>query len=189
MEMTHEITMSTKTTCEATGKYHSGHCRPVANDEGKRFTSIKDAAEYAGVMPQNMWRHLQPNGPRTCKGHMYFYIDNRDESFEVVMNRLAEITAENERHKADEEDARKWREYKAEQERIRKEEEARLEAERKAKEEYEAKKRKLEDKILRRRKVSDRMNQGWSNAIARQMEAEKEYEELTGHTFDSKETA
>lgn len=179
--------LNNKSTYEAIGKLNGGNCRPVANDEGKRFTSMTDAAEYAGVSPQNMWNHLQPSGPRTCKGHVYFYIDKRDESFDTVMKRLAETTAENERRKADEEDARKWREYQAELERKRKEEEARIEAERKAKEDYEKAVAKAVAKIERRCEIYERISQKLNEARARVTEAEKEYEALTGKAYYEKE--
>lgn len=186
MEKTHEIILNNKATYEAIGELNSGHCRPVANDEGKRFTSVTDAAKYAGVTISCMCNHLKPGGYRTCKGHVYFYIDKRDESFDVVMKRLAETTAENERRKTDEEDAHKWREYQAEQEAIRKAEEKRLEDERKAKEKHEADVKKAIDKIQRRTKMCERINQQYNEAIARLLEAEKEYEALTGEVYEDK---
>ena len=182
MEKTHEIILNEKSTYEAIGELNSGHCKPVANDEGKRFTSVTDAAKYAGVSPQNMWNHLNGNH-RTCKGHVYFYIDKRDESFDRVMNRLSEVNAEVERRKADEEDARKWREYQAEQEAIRKAEEKRIADERKAQEMYEANVQKAISKIQRRHKMCVRIEQQLNDARNRAMEAEKEYEALTGEVY------
>ena len=182
MEKTHEIILNNKATYEAIGDLNSGHCKPVANDEGKRFTSVTDAAKYAGVSPRNMWNHLNGNH-RTCKGHVYFYIDKRDESFDRVMNRLSEVSAEVERRKADEDDARKWREYQAEQEAIRKAEEKRIADERKAKEMYEANVQKAINKIQRRHKMLERAKQQVNDIISRIMEAKKEYEALTGKPY------
>lgn len=182
MEKTHEIILNNKATYEAIGDLNSGHCKPVANDEGKKFTSVTDAAKYAGVSPQNMWHHLNGNH-RTCKGHVYFYIDKRDESFDRVMNRLSEVSAEVERRKADEDDARKWREYQAEQEAIRRAEEKRIADERKAKEMYEANVQKAINKIERRHKMLERAKQQVNDIINRIMEAEKEYEALTGKPY------
>lgn len=186
MEKTHEIILNNKSTYEAVGELSSGHCEPVANDEGMMFTSITDAAKYAGVTPQNMWKHLQPNGPRTCKGHVYFYIKKRDESFGRVMSRLAETTAEIRRRKDDEEDARKWREYQAEQEAIRKAEEKRIADELKAKEMYEANVAKVAARIERRYKMRERTIQQLNDIDRRIIEAEQEYEALTGNSYVKK---
>ena len=174
----HEIILSNKTTCEAIGEFNSGHCRHVGDDEGNVFTSILDAAKKAGVTPQYMWKCLQPDGPRTCKGHVYFYIDKRDESFGKVMSRLAETTAEVERRKADEDDARKWRAYQAEQEAIRKAEEKRLEEERKAKEKRESDIEKAKARLERRTKMCERLSTQLAQAERHKMEAEMELEAL-----------
>ena len=186
MEKTHEIILNNKATYEAIGELNSGHCKPIGNDEGKRFTSVADAAKYAGVSPQNMSHHLRGRS-RTVHGHTYFYIDKRDESFDRIMNRLSEVSAENKRRKVDEEDARKWREYQAEQEAIRKAEEKRLEDERKAKEMYEANVQKAANKIERRHKMCERLKQQLDEAYRRAMEAEKEYEALTGKAYVKEE--
>jgi hypothetical protein len=170
--------LNNKSTYEAIGELKSAHCKPVGNDEGKRFTSMTDAAKYAGVSVQNMCKHLSPNGSRTCKGHVYFYIDKRDESFDTIMSRLSEMSAEAERRKADEDDARKWREYQAEQERIRKAEEKRIEDERKAKEKYEADVQKAKARLARRTEICERLASELARAEQRKMEAEIELETL-----------
>lgn len=192
MEKTYNTTINiqSEANINAEGEHVHGRSIPVVRiNDGKVFVSIIDAAKTADTHANYMAKRLRDDEVATIKGKQYCYLSRLMESADMVLSCLRDTGEEVERRKADEEDARKWREYQAEQERIRKEEEARLEAERKAKEEYEAKKQKLEDKILRRRKVSDRMKQGWNNAVARQMEAEREYEELTGCAFDSKETA
>lgn len=178
MKKTHEIILNNKSTYVAIGELNSGNCKRVANDEGYIFTSMTDAAKHAGVAVQNMWHHLQPNGPRTCKGHVYWYVDKRDESFGRVMNRLAETTAENERRKADEEDARKWREYQAEQERIRKAEEERLENERKEKEKRDKEKAKADAKVERCQTIRDRIAAQLAEAERNLMTAQMEREAL-----------
>lgn len=181
MEMTN-INIQSETNIRAKGEHINGNCDPcIILETGETFTSQKDLAKHLGVST-NAVSAVICGRIQTCKGYHIISMSRLPEGTDLILSRLREAAAL-------EEAGRKWNAYEAEQERIRKEEEARLEAERKAKEEYEAKKRKLEDKILRRRKVSDRMKQGWDNAIARQMEAEKEYEELTGHAFDSEETA
>lgn len=181
MEMTN-INIQNEANVGAKGKHNNGNCDPcIILETGETFTSQMDLAKHLGVTSHAVSAVICGRS-QTCKGYHIISMSRLPEGVDLILSRLRETSAL-------EEAGKKWMAYEAEQERIRKEEEARLEAERKAKEEYEAKKRKLEDKILRRRKVSDRMNQGWGNAIARQMEAEKEYEELTGHTFDSEETA
>lgn len=182
MEKTHEIILNNKATYEAIGEHNSNHCKPVFNDEGKRFSSVIDAAKYAGVTPGTMCGHLRGKC-RTCNGHVYFYVNKRDESFDLIMSRLSEVSAEMERRKADEDDARKWREYQAEQEAIRKAEEKRIADERKAKEMYEANVQKAINKIQRRHKMLERAKQQVNDINNRIMEAEKEYEALTGKPY------
>ena len=178
MKKTHRITLTNETTYTAIGELNSGHCRQVGNDKGEVFTSIIDAAKAAGVTQQYMWRCLQPDGPRTCKGHVYFYVDKRDESFDRVMSRLNEVSAENESRKADAEDARKWREYQAELEAIRKAEEKRLADELKAKADHEAAITKAQDRVTRRKAICERLEAKLADAQKRLMEAEIELETL-----------
>lgn len=190
MEMTN-INIQNEASIRANGEHSNGNCDPcIILETGETFTSQIDLARHLGVNRAAVSNTICGR-QQTCKGYHIISMSRLSEGADLILSRLREASAL-------EEAGKKWNAYEAEQERLRKEEEerleaerkaeeARLEAERKAKEEYEAKKRKLEDKILRRRKVSDRMKQGWNNAIARQMEAEKEYEDLTGHTFDSEE--
>jgi hypothetical protein len=42
------------------------------------------------------------------------------------------------------------------------------------------------DKIQRRTKMCERINKHYNDAVARLLEAEKEYEELTGETYEVK---
>lgn len=182
METT-KIIINNEATCEATGELNSGNCKPVFNDEGKKFTSVTDAAKYAGVTTSTMSSCL--NGRhRTCNGHAYFFMSHRDEVFDLITRRLAEVTAENEQRKADEEDARKWREQEAEKERKRKEDEARLEAERKAAEKFEQDRQKIIDKIKRRHNVCGRIAVSMTAATERLIAAKNEYFELTGKHYD-----
>lgn len=178
MKNIHEITLTNKATYEAIGELCSGNCEPVANDEGYVFSSIVDAARYAGVSPQNMWNHLNSPSSKTCKGHVYFYVRKRDESFGRIMKRLSEVNADAERRKADEEDARKWREYQAEQEAKRIAEEKRLEAERKAKEKYKSDVAKAVAKVERRKEIHKRLQDKTEVAERRVIEAEMELEAL-----------
>ena len=165
--MKHTITLNEESTYEAIGKTSGGNCEPIGNDEGKCFTSMKDAAEYAGVSPQYMWQCLQPNGPRTCHGHVYFYIKKRDKSFDKVMKQLAKTTAEVQRRKADEEDARKWREYQAEQEAIRKAEERR-----------QNEITKLRNRIAKANERAEQYNAKWIASVNEANRLERELEAL-----------
>ena len=176
--MKHTIILNEETTFEAIGKVTSGNCEPIGNDEGKCFTSIKDAAEYAGVSPQCMWNHLQPNGTKTCRGHVYFYIKKRDKSFDKVMKQLTKATAEVQRRKADEEDARKWREYQAAQEAIRREEEKRLEAIRKAEEKRQKEIAKLQERIAKYEADAEKAKTKWEESINAMNNAQMELENL-----------
>lgn len=181
MEMT-KINIQSEASIRADGEHNNGNCDPcIILETGETFTSQVDLAKRLGVAQSSVSNTICGR-QQTCKGYHIISMSRLAEGADLILARLRETSAL-------EEAGKKWNAYEAEQERIRKEEEARIEAERKAKEEFEAKKQKLADKIQRRRKVSDRMKQGWNNAIARQMEAEKEYEELTGHAFDSEETA
>lgn len=102
----------------ANGNLSGGHCKPViCLDNGCRFTSMTDAAEYANVSIQFMSNHLNGRS-RTCHGKHYCYLHQLTEKADILMDRLHEASA-------DAEDARRWREYQAEQERIRLEEERR----------------------------------------------------------------
>ena len=180
MEMTN-INIQNEANIGAKGEHNNGNCDPcIILETGETFTSQKDLAKHLGVSP-NAVSGVICGRLQTCKGYHIVSMSRMAEGADLILSRLREASAL-------EEAGKKWLAYEAEQERLRKEEEDRLEAERKAKEEFETKKQKLVDKIQRRRKVSDRMKQSLNNAVARQMEAEKEYEELTGHTFDSEET-
>lgn len=179
MEMTN-INIQNEANIRANGEHSNGNCDPcIILETGETFTSQIDLAKRLGVSACAVSSTICGR-QKTCKGYHIISMSRLPEGTDLILSRLRETAAY-------EEAGKKWMAYEAEQERIRKEEEARLEAERKAKEEYETKKRKLEDKIQRRRKVSDRMKQGWNDAIARQMEAEREYEELTGHAYGLEE--
>lgn len=180
MEKTTMINIQNEANVKAIGT-HIHHCsKPVICIEtGEVFVSMTDAAEKIGVHITHISKHLCGK-VRTVKGKHYCYLSRSIESLDVLMNRLRETSSM-------EEDARKWREYQAEQERIRKAEEARIEAERKAKEEYEAQVAKLAAKIERRHKICARLEEQMNEAHRRAMEAEKEYEALTGKAYDTDE--
>lgn len=147
----------------------------ICIDTGKVFTSVIDAAKDADCHYSHMINHLKGR-TRHCKGKHYCYLSRATESLDAIVTRLRETSTM-------EDDARKWREYQAEQERLRKEEEARIAAERKAKEDYEKAVANAIAKIERRREISARAAQKYNESVARIMEAEMEYEALTGKAY------
>ena len=162
----------------AKGELNSVHCKPVICIEtGEVFTSVTDAAKAIGCYCPDMSNHLNGRN-RSIKGKHFCYLSKATESLNAIVTRLRETSTM-------EEDAMKWRAYQAEQEAIRKAEEKRIEDERKAKEKYEADVAKAKEKIERRRKVCGRLEQQWNEAMARCMEAEIEYEQLTGEAYDN----
>lgn len=170
------INIQNEANINAEGKLNCHRCKPViCLETGDVFTSIADAAERMGVHKSNMSQHLRGK-LRTIKGKHYCYLSRATESLDVIVARLRETSAM-------EDDARKWREYQAEQEAIRKAEEKRIADERKAKEEYEANVQKAINKIQRRHKMLERAKQQVNDIINRIMEAEKEYEALTGKPY------
>ena len=170
------INIQNEANINAKGKLNCHRCKPViCLETGDVFTSVADAAEHVGVHKGNMSQHLCGK-LRTIKGKHFCYLSRATESLDAIVSRLRETSTM-------EEDARKWRAYQAEQEAIRKAEEKRIADERKAKEMYEANVQKAIDKIHRRTKMCDRISQQYHEALDRLMEAEKEYEALTGEIY------
>lgn len=176
MEKTTNINIQNEANINATGKLNCHRCKPVICIEtGDVFTSVADAAAHVGVNQGNMSQHLRGK-LRTIKGKHFCYMSRATESLDAIVTRLRETSTM-------EEDARKWREYQAEQEAIRKAEEKRIADERKAKEMYEASVQKALNKIERRYKMLERAKQAVNDIARRIIEAEKEYEALTGKTY------
>ena len=177
IEKTAIINLQNEANVTATGT-HVHHCsKPIICIEtGETFVSITDAAEHIGVNKSNLSKHMCGH-VKTIKGKHYCYMTRSIESLDAIVNRLRETAAM-------EEDARKWREQEAEKERIRKEEEARIEAERKAREKFEADKKKIEAKIMRRKEIANRKASEFEAAADRVIEAEKEYFNLTGEYYE-----
>lgn len=189
MEKTNNITtinIQNEANINAEGKHvHSRSISVVEIDTGRVFVSIIDAAAHADTNATYMAFRLRNDEVCNIKGKRYCYLSRLMESADTMLTCLRDTSAEVERRKADEEDARKWREYQAEQERIRKEEEDRIEAERKAKEKFEADKEKAIKKILHRKEIAARLATKFDEASARIIDAEKEYFDLTGEYYEN----
>ena len=166
-----KINIQHESDIKAEGKLNSKGCKPVICIEtGEVFTSVTDAAEYAGEYAQNMSNHL--NGKRrSIKGKHYCYLSRVNESLDAIVTRLRETSAV-------EEDAKRWRAYQAEQDAIRKAEEERQEQARKAREDILAQIAKAEAKVARRTEIRDRKIEEARFASERLMEAERELEAL-----------
>lgn len=174
------INIQNEANIKAEGNLNSRKCKPViCVDNGKVFTSMTDASEYAGVSGPTMVAHLSGK-TRTCAGKHFCYLSKVTENLDSIVTRLRETSAV-------EDDARKWREYQAEQEAIRiaeekrleairKAEEERIEAERKAKEKRDKEKAKADAKVERCQTIRDRiaaqLAEAERNLMAAQMERE-----------------
>lgn len=167
---------------KAEGQFSSKRCKPViCLDNGKVFTSMLDAAAYAGVSNPTMVAHLHGK-TRTCQGKHYCYLSRVNESLDAIVTRLRETSAI-------EEDAKKWQAYQAEQEAIRiaeakrleeerKAEEKRLEAIRIAKEKHDAAVAKANAKVERCQTIRDRIAAQLAEAERNLMNAQMEREAL-----------
>ena len=194
MEMT-KINIQNEANVNAEGKHVHGRSIPVVCiDEGRVFVSIIDAAGAADTQPTYMSRRLYNNEICTIKGKRYCYLSRLMESSDMMLSCLRDNHAEVERRnaedkrleakrKADEEDARRWRDYQAELEMMRKAEEKRIEEERKAKERHDAAVTKAENAIKRHYESIRRLEQQYNDTMALVMQAEKEYEALTGKAY------
>lgn len=195
MEKTTKITtinIQNEANVNAEGEHvHGNSISIVRINDGKVFVSIFDAADDAGTPRSYMSARLRNSDTGVCtiKGQQYCYLSRLMESADTILTCLRDTGAEVERRKADEDDARKWREYQAEQERIRKEEEDRIEAERKAKEKFEADKQKAIARIIRRKEIANRKATEFDEAAKRVTDAEEEYFNLTGEHYGDSITA
>jgi cobalamin biosynthesis protein CbiD len=160
------INIQDKANIQAEGKLNSRHCKPIiCLETGEVFTSVTDAAEKFKCSAQNLSSHLTGKRSKTIKGKHFCYLSRATENLDTIVTRLREASS-------DAEDARKWRAYQAEQEAIRK-----------AKEDHEAAVEKAKNKIEYRQKIYSRLEQRLKEAAIRVVEAEKEYEDLTGEIY------
>ena len=183
------INIQNEANIKAEGKLSSRHCKPIiCIDNGKVFTSITDAIEYADCHFTHMYRHLKGD-VRSVKGKHFCYLSRVNESLDAIVTRLRETSSI-------EEDAKKWQAYQAEQEAIRKAEEERLEAirraeekrleeERKAKEKREKEIAKADAKVAKCTEIRDRLVAQLAEAERNLMNAEIEREALDDEGEDA----
>lgn len=149
----------------ADGEHNNGNCDPcIILETGETFTSQIDLAKRLEVSACAV-SSVICGRQRTLKGFHVVSMSRLTEGADLVLSRLREASAM-------EDDAQKWRAYQAEQEAIRK-----------AKEEREAAIEKAKNKVAYRHKICSRLEEQYNKAMARAMEAEKEYEELTGEAY------
>lgn len=110
------ITIQNKSEVSADGRLSCFRCKPViCITTGKIFTSVTDAAEYAGCVPDHMVNHLKGKR-KVCKGKQYCYLTEVNEHLSAITARLQNLSEM-------EDDAKRWRAQEAEQQRIREAEE------------------------------------------------------------------
>ncbi len=103
------ITINNKSEVTAEGNLSCFRCKPVVCiDTFKIFTSVTDAAAYAGCVTDHMVNHLKGKR-KTCKGKTYKYLSDVEAYLDVMFHNAAELK----------EDAEKWRAQQAEQEAAR----------------------------------------------------------------------
>lgn len=154
------INMQHEANIKAEGKLNSKKCKPiVCIDNGKVFSSVTDAAEYACVAVPSMIACLQGKTRKTGGKH-FCYLSRVTESLDAICTRLRETAAV-------EEDAKKWKAYEAEQE-----------AQRIAKEKHDAAVAKAKEKVESRRAICARIEAQLTEAEKNLMEAERELKTL-----------
>jgi hypothetical protein len=150
-----KINIQNEANIKAEGKLNNNHCKPViCVNNGKVFTSMTDAAEYAGVSGPTMVTHLQGK-TRTCRGKHFCYLSKVTENLDSIVTRLRETAAV-------EEDAKRWQAYQAEQEAIRKAEEKR-----------QAEIAKAAEKVAKLTASAQDLEAKWHKVMAELTEAEK----------------
>lgn len=113
------ITIANEANIHTNGTRTSKNCKAVlCIDTGEVYNSCADAAEAAGVH----WTQMSSaclGKVKTAKGKRYCYLNNRDENLNLMLARIRELSAM-------EEKAKMWDAQQAEIEEARKAEEKRL---------------------------------------------------------------
>ena len=153
------ITINNKSEVTAEGNLSCFRCKPVVCiDTFKIFTSVTDAAAYAGCVVDHMVNHLKGKFPK-CKGKTYKYLSEIEECLDVMFHNAAELKA----------DAEKWRAQQAAQEAARLAEEKRI-----------ADIAKAEEKVAHYCALSEKHHQQYLKAVELMNEAERELHNLRG---------
>lgn len=161
------LNVNNNVTINETLGHHTHHCcKPVINrTTGDIYASATDAAEMLGVDIRSV--SLACLGKvKSCKGNRLEYLDRTSGNVSSLAAEIRRLYAENEQLKADAKIGRAIREKQ--------------EAKRKAEEERNAAIAKLEAKLERRKRIVERVDAEYQNAVRRMMETEKELAELKG---------
>ena len=172
------LNIHNETTIKAKGTHTMRNNKPViCVDTGEVFASITDAAEHLGVRSTNISK-VVTGVYKTCKGMRFCLLSRATENLDILAGQIRTMNA-------DAEDARKWRAHQAEQEAIRKAEEDRIRAEQeriaaieRAKAEHEERKKKLEARLERRKRIIERIEAELRRAKERYAETWDELDAL-----------
>lgn len=164
--MNNSIIISNNATIKSTGEHTGGNCKPViCITDNMTFNSVTDAAEY-----YNAWAvqisNVCTGKFRTFHGKRFCFLRDINQHLDEMMDNnrnTAERVSELERKAA------LWDAFQHEQEKKRK-----------AEEERNATIAKIETKLERRKRIVERIDAEYQNAVRRMMEAEKELAELKG---------
>lgn len=169
-----EITIRNENnTIAAIGKFNSRHTKAVIRkDDGKVYTSIRDAANDVGACYSMLVTHLtHPEKVKSVKGFHYAYLKDMLDNPDAVFVQLRITKGEMERYKAEAaanaEKARKWDEHEAA---------VKAEEERKAK--HQRAIEKAQAKVDRRQRIYDRCFAATQNAHTSLTAAKDELEKL-----------
>ena len=144
--------------------HHTHHlCKPVINrTTGDVYASATDAAKALGVRI-NVVSDTCHGKTKSCKGNKLEYLDKTSGNVDSLTAEIRMLRAENERLKADAEIGRAIREEKEKRTKVIKDARSALE--------------KANEKLERRKRIVERIDAEYQNAVRRMMEAEKEVHE------------
>lgn len=101
------VNLAKESNITATGTHNNGNCKPVVClTDGTRFTSVTDAAEYAGVHITCM-SSCCIGKIKTCNGKVYRFVSRVGENLDEVFDYIHSLSSVKEK-------ARLWDEHEAE---------------------------------------------------------------------------
>lgn len=178
-------------TINAIGKFNSRHTKPVIRKEdGKVFSSIRDAATKANANYHYMVMHLtHPEKYKAVKGFHYAYLKDVVDNPDDVFAQLRHTAKERDRYKAEAEAnadaARKWHEYQAQLAAEAAAEAKRQEEARIAEEKRQKKIAGLEAKIARNEQIHANYSAKADRAMDRVFKLKAELASLTGEAQEN----